>query len=146
MSAGIEIYTEIEKQSLPLINYFKEDLIELDKTWFETTYKRGYELLHITHDNGTHMIVLPPFETYTSAGQLSVLGLSKADRVRVLESKMDMLVYLLSDRYGGRVRLIQYVDKKGMVHTVDKSRAMDLTKDYTRKMTVKFGEDNGVRV
>ncbi|MCK5614027.1 hypothetical protein KAR91_69835 [Candidatus Pacearchaeota archaeon] len=128
----MSVYTEIKKKSYPIIEEYRNDLINIDKEWI--TDNPGVPFLHYTRNWGTHMIVLGPAEGYPKMGELVPYLFGQAGRDHILRQKMESAVYFDKNE---KIELIQYYDGE-TVKTIDKKQALEIVRVYSDKIHKEF--------
>lgn len=122
----MNIYEQLQKKSLPLLEAYETDLTTHDKNWIEEN--PGIPFVHYTRKFGTHLISLCPSDTYPPAGTKVKYLFGKADREKLLQDKLAMQEWFESF-VRESPKLILHCDGR-ILQQVSLSKAREIIENY----------------
>ena len=84
----MNVYEELQKMSLPLLEAYETDLVTHDKNWIEVN--PGIPFMHYTRATGTHLISFSLADSYPPPGTRVKYLFGTADREKILQDKLEM--------------------------------------------------------
>jgi hypothetical protein len=139
----MNVYEQLHKRSLPLLEAYETDLIH-DRDWIEANPTTAF--IHYTRTTGTHLIPLNPSDTYPPAGTNVKYLFGMADREKLLQGKLEMQDWF-ENTLREPPRLCLHYDGQTL-RRVTISRARDILENYAHtirsewKMLAKTGVES----
>ena len=127
----MDIYQQVKKKALPLINAYHNDLIMHDRRALENN--PGVPFLHFTGDTGTYLLFMIPAEAYPAKGVTVPYLFGKADRGHILRQYLKTIECM---KKVNRQDLILYFNGKRLIE-INQERAESITRKYEGRI---FGE------
>lgn len=131
---AIEIMEVLKEKSLPLIEAYHNDLLEIDKNWLEEN--EGVPFLHVTKSNGcgTYLDALIPYDQYPKVGQMVPYLFGKADRMSMLEQIGTSVRHAKRELPSSKVLYFNGTEIKEVTF----EEALEVIFNYQRDMKEKF--------
>ncbi len=123
-----EIYWELEKMCLPLIESFHNDLEKHDKR--EISENPGVPFLHFTGSTGTYCFMFHPADWYPAPGEYVPYIFSTAERNHILRQTR---ICVETMHNLNRMALILYCDGEKL-RKIQYEKAKELAVNYERKI------------
>ena len=125
----MNIYKQLRKKSLPLLEAYETDLA-IDQRWIEEN--SSVPFMHYTRATGTHLVPLPRDSStgYPAPGVRVKYLFGTADREKILQDKLEMQAWFESPARESP-RLILYYDGKTL-QPVTLKNAREIMEDYVR--------------
>lgn len=126
----LEVYKQLEKKSLPLIEAFHKDLLCWDK---KALFQHpDTKFLHFTRNTGTHIVLFFPADKYPKTKVKYLFGY--AGRDHILNQVNKVVEYLTTKE---RNDLILFFDGQNLKE-INKEEAVSLAREYTTKTRREF--------
>lgn len=135
----MNVFDELKAAVRPLIEAFEDDLLVHDKAMIEE--RPNCPFLHYTRACGTHMLPLPPIETYPAKGVSVPFLFGYADREHLLDS-VRSLARSFANRatnHGERQRAVYHFDGKRLGQ-VTEEEARKIADSYTWSISRQWEE------
>jgi len=122
----MEIYTELEKETLHIMTDYQKDLTTHDKN--AITENAGVPFLHFTRQTGTYLTFLSTAESYPVGKVKYLLGVS--DKYQILNNKKQALY---SSTIKHMTKKICYFDGRKLT-VIGYNKAIEIMADYVIKI------------
>jgi len=128
---NIDVYNRIKKNSLPLLEDYKTDLLQHD--FKQITSIEWTSFIHFTRNSGTHLLKLSTVG-YPKKNEIVPYLFSQADRLHILKE-----LYTVFETLQGSALIIQYYDfNNDTVKIISSESAESLILNFTRNTIKKW--------